>query len=154
MPPRSHQIKINAKDRVSRYRARHEGKEHERDVWLVFMPADVNSMSAERALPAALIKIDPRPRVIEKPMDVAIPDDSKVAKAVSASLERLEVSRVSRSFTQEQLSPDFFIVAIVQPPVEVTPETVRAGMFPRYVREGPIALKESEYSFKLVHDNS
>lgn len=145
---RSHEIKIRARDRVSRYRARHELKEHERDVWMVFAPPGYDGASSEEPLPL-LLKIDPRPRVVDKPID-AVVDGASTTGVVAARLSRLEVSNISRTFRDDELRPLFYVVAPANS--EVTPEMVRDRKVVRYRLIGDVDQFEAAWRLMLVEE--
>jgi hypothetical protein len=137
-------------DRRSAYRARHGTKEHELDVVLCLLaprPEGYEYDSTQSGDPELeLIRITPTPRVVSKPLRTITEGQNG---AVSITVDRYEVSDVSRlNYTKELLkSPLYFLV--VPRGAEVDPTKVPLDETVKYQLKEEVAMFEATWKFML-----
>lgn len=136
------------KDLATRFKGQQHLDEHERDLWLVYAPHGYDEVSTEPMLPASLMKIEPRPRIVDKPLDTIL-EKGEGGGIVGARLQRIEVTRVSRTYTEEQLRSALYFI-IVEADKTITPEEARDRTHTRYILLGTPDQFEQHWKLMLV----
>jgi hypothetical protein len=139
------------RDRATRWHGTQRTKEHERDVYLVIRGAGWDGASMSEG-DLTLTKIDPRPRVVSKPLDTLAEGGGD--SFVAARVNRYLVTEISRNYTDQQLRPDFWLV--VDAGVVPNPDDVKQTEPALYVRYrllgGVPEMMEKGWSVSLVED--
>lgn len=100
----------------------------ERELWLVYMPAGRTGLSSSLEAPASIVKVLPRPLVMDDQIEtVSIGDQDGMETAV---LARYAVTEIPYAFLASQPAPSFCL--IVTAGVDVEAEDIQDGVYPTY----------------------
>jgi hypothetical protein len=126
----------------------------ERELWLVYLPDNSSGMSGTLAVPTSIVRVLPIPMVVDDPIETV--SIGEQGSQETAALARYTVTEIPYAFLASG-TPDFCL--IVTAGVDVTPEEVQGGVFPRYRMEGTPNLAPAQWSvplewkITLVQDN-
>lgn len=132
-----------------------EIQQPERELYLVYLSGDRDSLSSDAVLPISVVRVLPVPFIIDDPVEMGGVNESGAAEM--AVLKRFQVSEVRLDYLDtDSARPDYCVIVFSD--VEVTAQKLRDGTFARYrFQDSPRLVvgqwaRADEWTLKLVQD--